>query len=82
MEDRGKVSNPWTKKKKKVRKSYACIAEMQNEVIQKCNETKTTRCRIVSQPGVPRLITPTIASFQSPLTALTVEEMKSRSREK
>ena len=55
---------------------------MQNEVIQKCNETKTTRCRIVSQPGVPRLITPTIASFQSPLTTLTVEEMKSRSREK
>ena len=55
---------------------------MQNEVIGKYNEAKTTRCRIVLQPGDPRLIAPTIAPFQSRPTALLVEEMKSRFSEK
>ena len=55
---------------------------MQNEIIRKCNETKTTRCRIVLQPGDPRRIAPTIAPFQSLPTALLVEEMKSRFSEK
>ena len=73
-----KNSNRWTVFQEKVRKSYGYIAEMQNEVIRKYNETKTTRCRIVLQPGDPRLIAPTIATFQSPPTALLVEEMKSR----
>ena len=45
---------------------------MQNEIIRKCNKTKTTRCRIVLQPGDPRLIALTIAPFQSLPTALLV----------
>ena len=73
-----KNSNRWTVFQEKVRKSYGYIVEMQNEVIRKYNETKTTRCRIVLQPGDSRLIAPTIAPFQSPPTALLVEEMKSR----
>ena len=55
---------------------------MQNKVIQKYNNIKTTQCRIVLQPGDPRLIALTIALFQSLPTALLVEEMKSQFSEK
>ena len=55
---------------------------MQNEVIRKYNKIKTTRCRIVLQPGDPCLIASTIALFQSLPTALLVEEMKSQFSEK
>ena len=34
--------------------------------------------RLASQPGDPRLIAPTIPPFQTPPTAVLVEEMKQR----
>ena len=73
-----KNSNRLTVFQENIRKSYGYIAEMQNEVIRKYNETKKARCRIVLQSGDPPLIAPTIASFQSPPTTLLVEEMKLR----
>ena len=41
-----KNSNRWTVFHEKIRKSYGYIAEIQDGVIRKYNETKATRCRI------------------------------------
>ena len=63
---------------RKREKKYDYVDAMLDDVIRKYNETQTTRCRTILQPGNPRLIASTIAPFQSPLTNVLVAEMKTR----